>query len=181
MMLSATQQQIVSLGLVGLGVYFTVQLTRGLLGYRSYLLVRPTAIATWPAPRRALTRWLVALGAFGGVLALLNAWLGRPAHHVYGLAVMSAYFVGMVPLATHIRLGLYRDGIWADAGFIRWEDIARVAFLETPEVVLLLLPRRSGRTYSLPVPSGEYGAVRKLLAEKSRTGDLHLDPAILGL
>jgi hypothetical protein len=181
MMLPETQQTIVSLGLLGLGVYFTVQLVRGLLGYRSYLLVQPTAVAIWPAPRQNLTRWLVALGILGGVLALLNAWLQRPPHHVYGLAVMSAYFVVMVPLATRIRLGLYRDGIWADAGFIRWEDIARVAFVETPEVVLLLLPRSGRRSFRLPVPSGEYGTVRKLLADRSRTGDLHLDPAILGL
>ena len=181
MMLPATQQQIVSLGLLGLGVYFTVQLIRGLLGYRGYLLVRPTAVTTWPAPRQAITRWLVTLGIFGGVVALLNAWLQRPPHHVYGLAVMSAYFLVMVPLATKIRLGLYRDGIWADAGFIRWEDIARAAFRETPEVVLLLLPRSGRGPFRLPVPPEEYGAVRKLLAEKSRTGELHLDPAILGL
>jgi hypothetical protein len=181
MMLPATQQQIVSLGLLGLGIYFTVQLVRGLLGYRRYLRVVPTAVATWPAPRQPLTRWLVALGAVGGAVALLNAWLQRPPHHVYGLAVMSAYFVVMVPLATRIRLGLYRDGIWADAGFIRWEEIARVAFRETPEVVLLLLPRTGRGSFRLPVPPGEYGTVRKLLAEKSRDGELHLDPAILGL
>jgi len=180
-MLSEAQQQIVNVGLLGLGVYFTVQLVRGLLGYQRYRRVRPTAVATWPAPRQALTRWLVALGAFGGVLAVLNAWLQRPPHHVYGLAVMSAYFVVMVPLATRIRLGLYRDGIWADAGFIRWEDIARIAFLETSEVFLLLLPRSGRRSFRLPVPGEEYGRVQKLLQEKARAGDLHLDPAILGL
>ena len=181
MILPATQQKIVSLGLLGLGIYFTVQLVRGLLGYRSYLRVQPTAVTTWPAPRQPITSWLVALGAFGGLLALLNAWLQRPPHHVYGLAAMSAYFVIMVPLATRIRLGLYRDGIWADAGFIRWEDIARVAFLETPAVVLLLLPRRGRGSYRLPVPADEYGRVEKILQEKARDGDLHLDPAILGL
>ena len=181
MMLPVTQQQVVSLGLLGLGVYFTVQLIRGLLGYRRYLRVRPSAVATWPAPRQAITLWLVALGAFGGVVALLNAWLQRPPHHVYGLAVMSAYFVVMVPLATTIRLGVYRGGIWADAGFIRWEGIARVAFRETPEVVLSLLPRSGRGAFPLPVPPEEYGAVRKVLAERSRTGELHLDPAILGL
>lgn len=180
-MLSETQQQIVSYGLAGLGVYFTVQLVRGLVGYQRYRRVRPTALATWPAPRQAVTRWLVALGAFGGVLAVLNAWLHRPPHHVYGLAVMSAYFVGMVPLATRIRLGLYREGVWADAGFIRWKEVARIAFLETPEVFLILLPRSGRGSFRLPVPPDEYGRVRKLLQEKARDGDLHLDPAILGL
>jgi hypothetical protein len=94
---------------------------------------------------------------------------------------MSAYFLVMVPLATRIRLGLYRDGIWGDAGFIRWEEIARVAFVETPEVILLLLPRRGRGSFRLPVPGTEYGGVRKLLAEKARDGALQLDPAILGL
>ena len=61
-MLPATQQEIVSLGLLVLGVYFTVQLVRGLLGYQRYRQVRPTAVATWAAPRQAQTVWLVALG-----------------------------------------------------------------------------------------------------------------------
>jgi hypothetical protein len=179
---SATQQQIVSLGLIGLGAYFTVQLVRGLLGYRRYSRVRPTALATWPAPRQAQTVWLLALGVMGGGLAALNASLQRPAYHVYGLAVMSVYFLVMVPLATRIRLGLYRDGVWADAGFIRWEEVARIAFLETPQIVLLLVPRRGRRRpYRLPVPATEYGGVRKLLAEKARDGALQLDSAILGL
>jgi hypothetical protein len=180
-MLPATQQKIITLGLLALGVYFTVQLVRGLLGYRRYRRVRPTALATWAAPRQAQTAWLLALGAFGGGLAVLNAWLQRPAYHVYGLAVMSVYFLVMVPLATRIRLGLYRDGIWADAGFIRWEEVARIAFLETPGVILLLLPREGRGLYRLPVPGKEYGGVRKLLAEKARDGALQLDPAILGL
>jgi hypothetical protein len=180
-MLPVTQQRMITIGLLALGVYFTVQLVRGLLGYQRYRRVRPTALATWAAPRQAQTAWLVALGAFAGALAVLNAWLQRPPYHVYGLAVMSAYFLVMVPLATRIRLGLYRDGIWADAGFIRWEDVARIAFLETPEVILLLLPREGRLSFRLPVPGKEYGGVRKLLAEKARDGALQLDPAILGL
>jgi hypothetical protein len=180
-MLTETQQQIVGYGLTGLGAYFTVQLARGLLGYRRYRRIRPTALATWPAPPQSLAGWLVALGFVGGILAVLNAWLQRPPHHVYGLAAMAVYFVGMVPLATRIRLGLYRDGIWADAGFIRWEEIARIAFLETPGVFLLLQPRSGRGSFRLPVPPDEYGRVQKVLQEKARDGDLQLDPAILGL
>ena len=56
-----------------------------------------------------------------------------------------------------------------------------MAFRETPEVVLLLLPRSGRGSYRLPVPPGEYGTVHKLLAEKAKAGELHLDPAILGL
>ncbi len=57
----------------------------------------------------------------------------------------------------------------------------RIAFLETSEVFLLLLPRSGRRTFRLPVPGDEYGRVQKLLQEKARDGDLDLDPAILGL
>jgi len=180
-MLSELQQRIVSLGLVGLGVYFTVQLARGLLRYRRFRVLRPTALTTWEAPRPPQAAWLVGLGIVGGLLAVLNGWLHRPPIHVYGLAVMSAYFLIMVPLALRMRPGLYDGGVWADGEFLPWGEIARVAFVESPQIVLLLVPRRGGRSHRLAVPPGDYGAVRKLLHEKMRAGALQLDPAILGL
>jgi hypothetical protein len=180
-MLPPLQQQLVGLGLVGLGLYFAVQLARGIAGYLRYREVAPTAIVTWPAPRPAQLPWLTLLGVLGAVLAAFNAWMGRPLHHVVGLALMAVYFLGMVPLARRIRLGLYRDGVWAHRGFLRWGDVARTAFVEGPPIVLLLKPRHGGALYKLPVPGNEYGAVRKLLDEKARAGALHLDPAILGI
>jgi len=180
-MLTELQQRIVSLGLVGLGVYFTVQLLRGLLRYQRFRRLWPTALTTWETTRPPQAGWLVSLGIVGGLLALLNGWLQRPPLHVYGLAVMSAYFLIMVPLALRIRPGLYEDGVWADGGFLPWSEIARVAFVESPQIVLLLVPRRGGRSQRLAVPPGEYGEVRKHLHEKMRAGVLQLDPAILGL
>jgi len=180
-MLSPLQQQVISLGLLGLGLYFAVQLVRGIAGYLRYRRVAPTALATWPSPRPAQLPWLVLLGAMGAATAVFNAWVHRPVHHVIGLSLMAGYFLGLVPLARRIRLGVYRDGVWAHRGFLRWEDVARIAFVETPEVVLLLQLRRHGATFKLPVPGEEYGRVRKLLEEKARAGVLHLEPAILGL
>lgn len=180
-MLPPTQQQIVDLGLLGLGLYFAVQLARGTAGYLRYRRVAPTAVLTWPAPRPAQLPWLVTLGVLGAVTATFNAWTHRPIHHVIGLALMAVYFLGLVPLARRIRLGVYGDGIWAHRGFLRFEDVARVAFVETSGIVLLLRPRRGGASYKLPVPGGEYGAVRKILEEKARAGVLRLEPAILGI
>jgi hypothetical protein len=180
-MLPPLQQQLVGLGLVGLGVYFAVQLARGIAGYLRYRRVAPTAVVTWPAPRPAQLPWLTLLGVLGAVLAVFNASMGRPFHHVVGLALMAVYFLGMVPLARRIRLGLYRDGVWAHRGFLRWGDVARIAFVEGPPIVLLLRPRHGGASYKLPLPGSEYGAVRKILEEKAREGALHLDPAILGI
>ncbi len=180
-MLPPLQQQLIGLGLVGLAVYFGVQLVRGLTGYLRYRRVAPTGLATWPPPRPAQLSGLTLLGVLGAVVAAFNAWVGRPVHHVVGLALMAVYFLGLVPLARHIRLGVYRDGVWAHRGFLRWEEVARIAFVEGPPIVLLLRPRHGGRSYKLPVPEGEYGTVRKLFQEKARGGALHLEPGILGI
>ncbi len=180
-MLPPSLQHLIGLGLIGLGLYFFVQLARGLAGYRRFVRVRPTAVLTWPAPRPAQLPWLLLMGVIGALTAAVNAWRHRPIHHVIGLALMAAYFLVLVPLARRIRLGLYRDGVWAHRGFLRWQDVSRIAFVEQPQVVLLLQSRRDGASFKLPVPSEEYGAVRKVIEEKARAGVLRLDPAILGL
>ena len=162
-------------------MYFAVLLARGLAGYLRFRSVQPTAVLTWPAPRPAQMRYLAVLGVLGVVLACVHAWLHRPIHHVIAFGLMAAYFLGLVPLARRIRLGLYRDGVWAHRGFLRWTDVGRIAFVETPQIVLLLRPHRGGATFKLPVPAEDYGAVRKVLDEKARAGVLHLAPAILGL
>jgi hypothetical protein len=180
-MLPPAQQQMISLGLLGLGLYFAVQLVRGLAGYLRYRRVAPTAVVAWPAPRPAQLPWLLAMGVLGAVTAAVNAWTHRPLHHVVGLSLMAVYFLGLVPLARRIHLGLYRDGVWAHRGFLRWEDVARIAFVETPQIVVLLQPRRGGASFKLPVPGEEYGTVRKVLEDKARAGVLQLEPAILGL
>ncbi len=174
-------QQLVGVGLVGLGLYFAVQLGRGAAGYLRYRRVAPTALVSWPTPVPAQQPWLVLLGITGAVTAAFNAWMERPVSHVTGLALMAAYFLGLMPLARRIRLGLYRDGVWAHRGFLPWPDVARIAFVEAPEIVLLLSPRHQAVPFKLPVPAAEYGTVRKILDEKLRTGTLRLEPAILGL
>ncbi len=175
-------QQLVGLGLVGLGLYFAVQLGRGVAGYLRYRRIAPTALVTWPAPVPAQLPWLFLLGLVGAATAVFNAWMQRPASHVAGLALMAAYFLGLVPLARRIRLGLYRDGVWGHRGFLPWPEVARIAFVEaTPDIVLLLTPRGSAAPFKLPVPAAEYGTVRKILEEKTRAGVMQLEPAILGL
>jgi hypothetical protein len=179
--LTAGQEQLVSLGLAFLGLYFAVQLVRGAVGLLRYRSVAPSALATWPTPRPARLPLLRALGASGAVLAVVLAWQRKPVHHAVAFALMAAYFLGLVPLARRIRLGLYRGGVWAHRGFLPWGDVARIAFNEGPPIVLLLKPRRGSASYKLPVPGAEYGAVRKVLDEKAREGVLNLDPAILGI
>lgn len=174
-------ETILSLGLAGLGVYFAVLLVRGFLGYARFRRVRPTAVLTWPVPRSQQLPWLVALGVVNVALTVLNGLIGRPVHHVVSLGLMALYFVLMVPLASRIRLGFYRDGVWADAGFLPYQRIGRMAFRETPVIELVLLPRGGSGSFRLPVPPEEYGAVRKLLEEKIREQILTVETGILGL
>ena len=170
-----------TVGLVGLGVYFAVQLARGLLGYARFRRVLPTAIVTWPVPKPPNWRFLLGLGVTAVVLTFVNGYLARPPYHVASLLMMALYFVGMVPLARRIQLGLYRDGVWADAGFLAYRDIGRLAFRETPEIVLLLVPRGADAPFRLPVPPEEYGTVRKLIQEKIRSRAVNVEGSILGL
>lgn len=156
-------------------------IARGLAGYRLFLKVRPTALLTWPVRRPMFFPFQLALGAVAAAVTVINSTLGRPLHHVYSQGVMAVYFLVMVPLLARIPLGLYRDGVWADAGLLRYENIGRIAIRETPEIVLLLVPRGRSRALRLGVPSSEYGAVRKILEDKIRTRVVNVEKAILGL
>lgn len=174
-------ETMLALVMAGLAVYFSVLLVRGLHGYLRFRQVSGTAVLTWRAPRPAHLPFLLILGVVALAVAALQAYFERPFHHVYAQLAMAAYFMVLVPLCGRIRLGLYRDGVWADAGFLAYADIARMAFREGGEIVLTLLPRRGSRPFRLPVPPDEYGAVRKVLEEKIRQHVLNMDKGILGL
>lgn len=166
--------------LLGLGIYFSILVAFALSRYLLFRRLRPTALLTWPGRSRHLPL-LVALGILSLGVAVLNGSLRRPFHHVYSQGVMAAYFILMVPLLSRIHLGLYEDGVWADPGFLPYGKIGRMAFVETPEIILVMLPRGGSRTFRLLVPPGEYGAVRKVLEEKIRNHVLKMEEAILGL
>jgi len=180
-LLPVSNETVLSVVLLGLGIYFSVLLFRGLWGYLLFLRMRPTALLTWPVPRPAQFPFLLALGVVAAGVTALNGYLNRPFHHVLSQALMAAYFILMVPLCQRIRLGFYRDGVWADSGFLPYANIGRIAFRETPEIVLILLPRGRSRSFRLPVPPEEYGAVRKVLEEKIRARVVNVEAGILGL
>ena len=176
-----SNEAMLSIVLGALGVYFSVLNGRGLLRYAHFRRVRSTAVLTWPVGNPRSYGMQLALGVVSGAVAVLNGYLDRPVHHVFSQAVMALYFILIVPLAGRIHFGFYRDGVWADAGFLPYAQIGRIAFRETPHIVLMLLPRGRTRPLRLPVPAAEYGAVRKLLEEKKREGAVQTQERILGL
>lgn len=179
--LGIPNETVITVVLIGLGVYFSILLARGVVGYVFFRKVRSRALLTWrlaPPPQFA---WVVVLGVVSLAVAILNITLQRPLHHLYGQFAMSAYFILMVPLTARIHRGLYEDGVWAESGFLPYASIGRMAFREGPEIILILLPRGRSGSFRLPVPREEYGAVRKVLEEKIRTHAVNMDAAILGL
>jgi hypothetical protein len=177
----SANETMLTIVLGALAVYFSVLNGRGLLRWAQFQRVRPTALLTWPIGHPRNYSLQLILGVVSGAVAFLNAYLGRPVHHVFSQAVMALYFILIVPLLARIHVGLYRDGVWADAGFLPYAQIGRMAFRETPDIVLFLMPRGASRPMRLPVPPDEYGAVRKLLEEKKREGVVPTQERILGL
>lgn len=178
-MMTLPNETILTIVLIGVGLYFSVLLGRGIASYVRFRKLRPTAILTWPVPGSA--RFAIILGLVSLGVAILNTTLQRPFLHLYGQYATAAYFILMVPLSARIRLGFYRDGIWADSGFLPYARIGRVAFREDPDIVLLVLPRGRARSLRLPVPRDEYGAARKLLEQKIRERVVTVESGILGL
>jgi hypothetical protein len=167
--------------LLAFGSYFGVLLVGGLARYLRFRRLRSSALINWPA-RSVQLPLLVALGLLAAGVAVLNGGLQRPLTHVLSQAVIALYFLLMVPLLARIRPGLYRDGVWADGGFLPYASIGRLAFFETPEIVLVLLPKGGLRgVFRLFVPPQEYAAVRKLLEEQIRARVLRVEEGILGL
>jgi hypothetical protein len=177
-----SNEVVLTVALGALALYFTVLVVRVLQILVLFRRMKDTAVLTWTTPRPWIQSPLfaLALGLLAAGLTIMLATLGRPFHHVYSQAVMALYFLFLAPVVRRIPLGVYRDGVWADSGFLPWAKVARLAFRETPEIVLVLL-RRGGGAFRLPVPPGEYGAVRKLLDEKMRAHVLEVDTPILGL
>ena len=163
------------------GTYFLVLMIRDGWTYWRFLRTLPSALLTWRTPRPAHLPLLVALGCVSAAIAALNARLDRPILHVVSQSCIAIYFVLMVPLLAQIRLGFYQDGIWAVGGFLAYGDIARLAFHETPEIVLVLLRRGRHRSFRLPVPPAEYGAVRKMLEDRIRVHSVNVEAGLLGL
>ena len=176
-----SNETVLTVVLLALGVYFSILNVHGLAGYLRFLRVRPTALVTWAVPRPAHFPLLLSLGVLSAAVAVLNGFMQRPVHHVIPQGLMSLYFILMVPLSARIQRGLYRDGVWADGGFLPWAQIGRLAFFETPEIVLVLLPRTGSASFRLSVPPAEYGAVRKTLEEQARAHVLNIERGILGL
>jgi hypothetical protein len=169
-------ETVMTLGMAAVAAYFTVMTVRAVARYRRFRALKPTALLVWSPPRNLWGPYLVGLGFLAAALSVI-LWQ-RPFLHFYSQAAMAFYFVFVVPLLTRIPLGLYRDGVWAEGGFVRWGEIGRLGVFEQPEIVLVVVRRSDGIGLRLRVPAADYGAVRRLLRDQAQAGALQLEPGL---
>jgi hypothetical protein len=169
------QQTLFLFGLGFLGA--NLKVCADLIRYRRQ---RRDALLIWPRPRPPYYRLSVLLGVIQALLLASFIILRRPAPQIFGLAMMLIYFLAATPLSARIDRGFYRDGVWADTGFVPWTRISGVSWKEDP-VTLVLISRVRSIAQHLQVPGGLYGQARKVLRDKIKAHDLDVTGAGLGL
>lgn len=171
-------QSLLPIVLVLFGVGFLVANIRVAVDLIQYLRRRRNALLVWPGRRPPYYGLVLFLGVALGVLLIVKVRLLH--HHVlpertlqfFGEAMMFVYFACMVPLTRRIGRGFYTDGVWAENGFMPYEQIDGMTWREGEQVTLLLTSRIRQMARPLVVPSAYYGAVRRLLRDKIAAHDI---------
>src|SRR6476619_3488049 len=157
------------------GVGFLVANLRLLFQFLRFLKIRSSALLTWPGRRPPFYGLLLVLGA---VLALLIVYKLTVLHQhpmqVFGETMMLVYYCYALPLSLRIGRGFYEDGIWADGGFMPYNEVGGISWREGEhQVTLIVISRLRNLARRLAVPIENYGAARRLLRDKIARHDIH--------
>ena len=141
-----------------------------------------SALLIWEHPKPRFYGLNLGLGVVFGVLIIVKLFvLHRALQQLFGEGMMFVYYGYAFPLSTRIARGFYRDGVWADSGFMRWAQISAVSWKEGDAVTLVLISRIRNVARRLYVPGHLYGHARKLLRERIKTHDIQMGGSGLGL
>jgi hypothetical protein len=156
-----------------------VKVTADLLRFR---VRKSSALLIWENPKPRYYGFMLGLGTVLGLLVIFKLFvLGRSVPQLFGETMMFVYYGYAFPLSTRIARGFYRDGVWADSGFMRWSQISAVSWKEDPGITLILISRLRQIARPLQVPGHLYGAARRLLRDKVKTHDIHIGGSGLDL
>jgi hypothetical protein len=151
--------------LLALGVLFVIVDLKVGAQIFSWWHKRRQSVITWPGPKPPFYAINLAIGVMLGILLFVTTVVvPRPAASVFGVAMMFLYYGYLLPLSTRIRRGLYRDGIWTDSGFMRYDQIGGLTWKGTDTLVLASSHKTLARR--LVVPGEHLGEVRHFLREK---------------
>jgi len=148
-----------------LGAGFLVADARLLLQYLRFRRRQKGALLTWPSPRPPYYGTSLGIGVLLGLIVFYKTVLSHQS--AFGETMMFLYYAYLLPLSRRIARGFYQDGIWADAGFIRYDEVGGITWRESPHAVaLVVISRLKNLARVLPVPVEHYGAARRLLRDK---------------
>jgi hypothetical protein len=164
------------------GVGFLGANLKGLTDLVRFQSRKRTALLVWENPKPRFYGFSLFLGVVLGLLFAFKLFVQhRPPATLFGEAMMFVYYGYTVPLSTKISRGFYRDGIWSDSGFMRWNQISAVSWKEDGEVTLVLISHLKSIARHLQVPGPLYGQARRLLRDKVAAHDIHIGGAGLDL
>jgi hypothetical protein len=155
------------------GVGFLIANLRAGLDLLRYWRRRRQALLTWPGRYPPYYGLILFIGVTLGLLLIVKVlFLQRSPAQLFGEGMMFLYYAYAVPLSRRIGRGFYADGIWAENGFMPYEQIGGIAWREGEQVTLLLVSRLKQMARPLVVPTPYYGAVRRLLRDKIAAHDI---------
>jgi hypothetical protein len=159
--------------LVALGVGFLIANIRAFANFVRYLRRRREAVLIWPGPPPPYYGLVLFLGVTLGILLIVKfVFLPHTFTTFFGEGMMFLYFAYAVPLSRRIGRGFYRDGVWAENGFVPYHQIGGIAWREGEPMVLLLISRFRQLARPLLVPNAYIGAVRRVLRDKIGDHDI---------
>jgi len=168
--------------LVLLGVGFLAANLRIALQLARFERLRRSAILTWRAPRPPWFGLLLGLAMVLAGLVIVKLWVqSRPPMDAFGESMMMLYYGVFLPLSLRIGRGFYEDGIWTEAGFVRYQKIGGLAWREGTPVTLVLIDRDRQFARRLVVPDRHFGAARRVLRDKIAVHDIHFTGKSLDL
>lgn len=172
-------RNLVGTTLLLIGAGFLIANAKMFLEYLKYRRLRPGALLTWPSPKPRNYLLTLALGVATGLLAANKL---RVARYPFGELMMFLYFACLTPLNRQIGRGFYQDGIWADSGFMPYNEVGGISWRETENAVwLIVISRLRSLARKLAVPLEHYGAARRLLRDKIGEHQIHFSGTGLDL
>lgn len=165
-------QQVVTLTLLALGGGFLVANARLVLDYLRFRKRRPTALLIWRARQPPYYGLGLGMAVVLGVVIFYKIIVSG--QQAFGETMMFMYYGYLIPLSRRIRKGFYADGIWADTGFIPYNEVGGLTWREGEHSVsLIVISRLRNLARRLAVPPEHYGAARRLLRDKIGDHEIH--------
>lgn len=157
-----------------LGAGFLVANIRTGLDFLRFLKRRSKALLVWLPPSPPYYGMLLTIGIVMGILIVYNVSFSplRSGRQLFGEGMMFLYYTVAVSANRTIARGFYADGIWAEGGFMPYQQIGAISWREDKDVTLLVTSRMRHFARTLVVPGRFYGAARRLLRDKIEAHDI---------